>query len=387
LDGAHREAAGLQEIRGRSAQAGRCLNKNGLKRRRAAALLGAAALAPIRSGAQERGVVDQAALARLAGRLALHSNVHALLVARGGRTVFERYFSGPDEVMNRRVRDTIFDADTLHDMKSVTKSVASLALGVALDRGLIPGGLDRPLFDFFPELSDLRTPKKAGLLLHHAVTMTLGLRWIEAEPATEGNNDEDRMRRAEDPCRYVLGLPIVAPPGRDFFYNTGALALLATIFKGAVGRPLDDFAREVLFEPLGIKGTEWRHWKGEVDVGGGLRLHPRDMIKLGQLVLQGGRWEGRQIVSPAWIEASTAPHVVASARYRYGYLWWLGRSPWHGREIEWVAALGRGGQSIRIVPALDLVVAVTAGYYQDYSPQTFALQAGVFAEVLEAVQP
>ncbi len=105
-------------------------------------------------------------------------------------------------------------------------------------------------------------------------------------------------------------------------------------------------------------------------------------MKIGQLVLAGGRWNDRQIVSKAWIDASTTPRLEATGPYFYGYLWWLGRSLHEGREIHWSAALGRGGQSIRIVPELDLVVAVTAGYYQDYSPRAFQLQSGIFKDVL-----
>ena len=109
------------------------------------------------------------------------------------------------------------------------------------------------------------------------------------------------------------------------------------------------------------------------------------MAKIGQLVLAGGRWNDRQVVSKAWIDASTTPRTEATSNYSYGYLWWLGRSPFNGREIHWVGALGRGGQSIRIVPELDLLVAVTAGYYQDYSAQAFKTQYGVFKDVLQAI--
>jgi CubicO group peptidase (beta-lactamase class C family) len=219
-------------------------------------------------------LIDRGALCRMADRLAASSKVHAVLVARGGRLVFERYFSGPDEVQNRRVRNVTFDADTLHDMKSVSKSVASLALGIAIDRGLI-GSIDAPVFSFFPELSDLRSPEKDRIRLSHVLTMSMGLRWVEATPDTgDDDNDEARMHRAPDPCRYVLGLPVTAPAGQEFFYNTGALTLLSAIVRKATGRPLDEFARATLFEPLGITGVEWTRVKGDSDAGGGLRLRP-----------------------------------------------------------------------------------------------------------------
>src|SRR5215471_16531936 len=335
----------------------------------------------------EDKLIDRGALCRMADRLAASStaNVHAVLVARGGKLVFERYFRGSDEIQSRRVGNVTFDADTLHDMKSVSKSVASLALGIAIERGLI-GSVNEPIFSLFPELSDLRSPEKERLRLVHALTMSMGLRWVEATPITgDDDNDEARMHRSSDQCRYVLGLAETAPPGQEFFYNTGALTLVSAIIRKATGRPLDEFARETLFEPMGITGVEWIRVKGDTDAGGGLRLRPRDMAKIGQLVLAGGRWNDRQVVSKAWIDASMTPRIDATGLYFYGYLWWLGRSLFNGREVQWAAALGRGGQSIRIVPELDLVVAVTAGYYQDYSPRAFQLQYGVFRDVLRGI--
>jgi CubicO group peptidase (beta-lactamase class C family) len=336
-------------------------------------------------------LIDRAALCRMADRLSSTANVHAVLVARGGKLVFERYFRGSDEVpgriYGRRVEDVTFGADTLHDMKSVSKSVASLALGIAIDRGLIRS-VNEPILNFFPELSDLRSPETERIQLVHALTMSMGLKWVEANPATgDYNNDEARMHMAWDPCRYVLGLPVTAPAGQEFFYNTGALTLVSVIIRKATGRPLDAFASETLFEPLGINGVEWNRVRGDTDAGGGLRLRPRDMAKIGQLVLAGGRWNDHQIVSKVWIEASTTRKIEATDGQSYGYLWWLGRSLLNGREVHWIGALGRGGQSIRLVPELDLMVAVTAGYYQDYSPQAFRLQYGIFRDVLRAIPP
>jgi CubicO group peptidase (beta-lactamase class C family) len=387
-----------------------------MRRRQFVSLLGGAALAPFTAlpvyadppdgcgvpvarddgwpvvSVNEDKLIDRAALCAMADRLvSSDANIHAVLVARAGRLVFERYFTGSDEVpgriYGRRVGNVTFDADTLHDIKSASKSVASLAVGIAIDRGLI-AGVNEPIFSFFPELSDLRTPEKERIQLVHALTMSMGLEWVEATPATgDENNDEARMHRAPDPCRYVLGLAVTAPAGQEFFYNTGALTLVSAIIRKATGRTLDEFARETLFEPLGIAGVEWSRVKGDTDAGGGLRLRPRDMAKIGQLVLAGGRWNDRQIVSKAWIETSTALKIKATDNQSYGYLWWLGRSRHNEREVHWVGALGRGGQAIRIVPELDLVVVVTAGYYQDYSPQAFKLQYGVFRDVLRGISP
>jgi CubicO group peptidase (beta-lactamase class C family) len=346
---------------------------------------------PVTSGTEDK-LIDRAALCSMADRLATSTdgNIHSVLVARGGRLVFERYFKGPDQVPSRfygsRVEEVSFDVDTLHNIKSASKSVASLAIGIAIDRGLIRS-INEPIFSFFPELSDLRTPEKDRIQLVHALTMSMGLAWVEATPATGDDNDEVRMHRSADPCRYVLGLSVTAGPGQEFFYNTGTLTLLSAIVRKATGAPLDEFARTALFEPLGITSFEWSRVKGDSDAGGGLRLRPRDMAKIGQLVLAGGRWNGRQIVPQTWIETSTAPKLKASDHQMYGYLWWLGDARLNGRKVHWIGALGRGGQSIRIVPELDLVVVVTAGYYQDYSPQAFHVQLGIFKEVLQVIAP
>jgi CubicO group peptidase (beta-lactamase class C family) len=337
-------------------------------------------------------LIDRDALCRMCDRLvASNANVHAVLVARGGKLVFERYFKGADEIPGRfygtRVEEVAFDADTLHNMKSVSKSVASLVVGMAIDRGLIPS-VNEPIWSFFPELSDLRSAEKEDIRLSHVLSMSMGLEWVEATPATgDYNNDEARMNMASDPCRYVLSRAVTAPAGREFFYNTGALRLVSAIIHKATGHPLDEIARATLFEPLGITSVEWARVKGDTDAGGGLRLRPRDMAKIGQLVLAGGRWNDRQIVSKVWIETSTAPKLKSTGDQLYGYLWWLGRARPNGREIHWVGALGRGGQSIRVIPELDLVVVVTAGYYQDYSPQAFKLQYGVFTDVLRGISP
>lgn len=337
-------------------------------------------------------LVDTTALGKMADRLAASgANIHAVLVVHRGKLVFERYLQGSDQVptsfFGSRVENVVFDANTRHAMKSATKSVASLAVGIAIDRGLIRD-LDAPILGFFPELADLRTPESDRLLLRHALSMTLGLEWIESTPATgDLANDETRMYFSGDPCRYVLTRRAVAPAGQQFFYSTGALALVSAILHRATGRPLDEFARASLLEPLGISGEEWSRMGRDSDAGGGLRMRPRDMAKIGQLVLAGGRWDGRQIVSKGWIEASTASLVKATDDQEYGYFWWSGHAAAHRRIVRWIGALGRGGQSIRIVPELDLVVAVTAGYYQDYSPQAFKVQYGVFSDVLQVVSP
>jgi len=333
-------------------------------------------------------LVDREALRTMADRLATSgANVHSVLVVHQGNLVFERYFTGKDEVpvsfLGIRVEDVTFDAHTLHSLKSVSKSVSSLVVGIAIDQGLIRS-VDEPILSFFPELADIRTPETDRLLLRHALGMTLGLQWVEAMPGNNLANDEVRMYVSGDACRYVLTRPVVAPPGEQFFYSTGALALISAIVRKTTGQPLDEFARAHLFKPLGISGAQWNRIGRDTDAGGGLHLRPRDMARIGQLVLDGGRWNDRQIVSKAWIDTSTSTLVKATDGEDYGYLWWTGHGRHNRKDVSWVEAQGRGGQTIRIVREMELVVVVTAGYYQDFSPQAFKTLYSVFAAALKA---
>jgi CubicO group peptidase (beta-lactamase class C family) len=164
--------------------------------------------------------------------------------------------------------------------------------------------------------------------------------------------------------RFALERPVVAPPGEIWNYNSGSAELIAAVLKKAAGKPVDDFAREVLFEPLDIADVEWpRYANGNVIAGGALRLRPRDLAKIGQLVLQRGNWRGIQVVPASWIDAATTPQIGFGTDF-YGYFFWLGRSLVDRHEIRWAAAVGLGGQRVFIVPELDLVVVMNAGLYQ-----------------------
>ena len=205
----------------------------------------------------EDKLVDRGALCGMADRLANFERCQC--TCRAGCT---RWQAGVRAVLQgfrrdhgRPVGKVTFDADTLNNVKSVSKSVASLAVGIAIDRGLIRS-VNEPIFSFFPEMSDLRSPEKERIQLLHVLTMSMGLKWVEATRSNEDNNDEGRMHMAPDPCRYVLGLAATVPAGQEFFYNTGALTLVSAIIRKATGRPLDEFAREALFEPLGITRVE-----------------------------------------------------------------------------------------------------------------------------------
>ena len=312
--------------------------------------------------------MDGAQLCGIAARLEQRATkVHSVVVARHGKLVFEQYFPGYDQPWGQPDGQQEFTATTKHDMRSASKSVVSLLVGIAIDRKLI-AGVDEPVLKFFP---DHQTVKQAGweaITLRHLLTMSSGIEWDEARSWTDPKNDEPHLTFEADPIGYVLAKPVAAPPDVLWTYNGGGTELLGNILERVSGKPLEAFAREVLFQPLGISDFEWKAYKnGKIAAAAGLRLRPRDAAKIGQLVLNRGQWNGRQIVSADWIAQSITPRFQAIGYFGstmfYGYQWWMGRSLAGDKDIKWVAAFGWGGQRIFIAPDLDIVMMTTAAQY------------------------
>jgi CubicO group peptidase (beta-lactamase class C family) len=312
--------------------------------------------------------LDGARLCGIAARLKItNANVHAVVVVRRGKLVFEQYFSGYDDPWGVPEGQFDFDATTKHDMRSVSKSVTSLLVGVAVERKLI-AGVDEPVVRFFPEFASLKTPGWDDITLRHLLTMSSGIEWNENLPWTDPRNDEPHLGQDSDPIRYVLSKPIATPPGAVWNYNGGGTDLLGSIIERVSRKPFDVLAREALFQPLGITDWAWRAYEnGRFSPAAGLQLRPRDAAKIGQLVLDRGVWSGKQIVPAAWISQSIAPRFQAigyfGGLFFYGYQWWLGRTLSGDKEVTWIAGIGLGGQRLIIVPDLDLVVMTTAGMY------------------------
>lgn len=334
--------------------------------------------------AAESGFDAPALQARLAAMMDGTVNLHSVIVERHGRLVAERYRRGKDKsVYSLFAHDEDFGPTTLHDTRSVGKSVLSLLLGIARAQGKL-GELSTPAISFYSEWGDLATPACRAITLADFLTMSSGLAWQEGGP---GRDDEHRLFWAWTPSRYVFARPVAAPAGRTWTYNSGGVAVLADILARTTHQSLKDYARTRLFEPLGIT-----HWEWVADLHGrpmaftGLRLRPRDMAKLGRLVLNHGQWRGRQLIPADWIAASLEPRIATGiADFEYGYLWWLGPLSWRGRPVRWAAAFGNGGQRIFVVPELDLTVVITAGAYGDphIASQVYLAFRGLVSTVLE----
>lgn len=312
-------------------------------------------------------------------------NLHSILVLQDRKTIAQWYFSGQDENRGRAVGRVAFDAATLHDVRSITKSIVSLLFGIAVDEGLVKS-IDEPVLTYFPEYPQSEESRRVRI--RHVLTMTTGLKWDERSyPYTDNRNSETAMDLAPNRVRFILSQPFVSTPGERFQYSGGDVALIAEIIARTSGTTLEKYAETRLFKPLGIEKYEWIKDSGARAIAAsGLRLRPRDMAKIGQLVLDGGRFGDRQVVSERWIRESTAPRVAtAFPCTSYGYFWWLMRSCNGGAYPDWVSAMGNGGQRIAVVPAWKAVVVITAGNYNSIAGDEVAGSA--LLDVLKSARP
>jgi CubicO group peptidase (beta-lactamase class C family) len=263
-------------------------------------------------------------------------DLHSVIVVHDGFIVAERYF-------------TPFDQQDLHESYSITKSVVSALVGIAIERGHLES-VDQVVLDFFPGYEfENGSAEKQAITLEHLLTMSSGL-----------EEDFNAMTSSADWVQATLDQPMRSSPGKEFLYNNGNAHVLSAILQKSTGGDLIAFARQHLFSPLGIEELRWQTDLNSIPKGGwGLSLTPRDLAKIGYLYLNKGEWEGKQIVPGEWIEASTRPYIqVPDPKEPWdlhmGYLWWLhGDGPY--------AAHGVKGQFVYIVDEHNLVVVFTAG--------------------------
>jgi CubicO group peptidase (beta-lactamase class C family) len=301
--------------------------------------------------------------------------VHAILIERNGRLIYEEYFDGFDERWGQSLGRITMTADSKHDLRSITKSVVSALVGIAHGEGKIES-LDQPLTKWFPEYADLDTPERRRVTIRHALSMTSGFNWNEDVPYNDPRNDEIRMTRDSQPLRYALARPFVVEPGSDFKYNGGLTQVLAAVLERATKMSLEDYARMKLFEPLGITDVEWVGNLAEMPAAAsGLRMRARDLAKFGSLYLNGGKWNGKQVIPADWVDTSTRRHFKfrsqpgpnSSGEFGYGFFWWYSCYPATTGLVEARTAVGNGQQRVFVLPRLNTVVTIFAGRYNDFT--------------------
>ena len=277
------------------------------------------------------------------------------------------YFHGTDE----------------HTMQSVSKTVTSIILGIAITRGDFKAPLSTPVLHYFDEKSVKNLDaRKRRMTLEDLLTMRSGLDWNEDVAYDDPANPSDLMEATDDWVQFVIDRPMQSEPGTVFAYSSGVAELFAYLFKKETGSDIEQYARLHLFGPLGIRHYHWKRTPlGLVDTEGGLYLRTEDLAKIGTLFLHDGLWAGRRIVSSEWIQKSVTPRVAAGEGFQYGYFWWL--LPYgQPQKLAWVAR-GMGGQRLIVFPQERLIVASTAWHVIDEA----SIEFDVVKRLLPGVRP
>src|ERR1700674_1551315 len=325
--------------------------------------------------------LDEKVLATFAADLASgkYSMVDSFEVFRCGREVYERkypydygkiygkeaktrgplnaHLTGPYNYFDPAWHPYYHGTD-LHSMQSVSKTVSSIIIGIAITRGDFKAGLDTPLLKYF-DVAKVKVvdERKRRITLRHVLTMSTGLDWNEEVAYDDPKNDSSLMEATDDWVQYVIDRPMAQEPGTVFNYSSGVSELLAYIFQKETGQDIDKYGEKYLFAPLGMDHYWKRSPMGAVDTEGGLFLRGSDLAKIGYLYLHKGKWDGKQIVSKKWVEQSLAPSIDAEEGYKYGFKWWLLPRTDGGRYV-WMAR-GFGGQELMVFPEEDLIVVFT----------------------------
>lgn len=278
-----------------------------------------------------------------------YNDLHAVVIIQNGALIAEHYFNGGNN-------------STLIDVRSAGKSVTSLLVGIALDNRAIESLNDR-VEKYWPEATATAVGR---IRLDDLLTMRSGLDADDDDPKSAGN--EDNMDAADDPLSFALSIPSLLEPGRQYRYNSLAPYVTGIVIGRATGDGLESFARKNLFEPLNIERWDWQEDRaGQTKGQGNLFLTALDFARIGEMVLNGGVYNGLQIVSNEWVKQSLKPQVDVSASESnangYGYYWFHQDYQLNGRSIEVSFASGNGGNKIYLVPELDMVVSIMSQAY------------------------
>ena len=338
----------------------------------------------LETGSLEEAGMDAGKIAEAVRRIIerKYGEVHSMLIYKSGKLVLEEYFEGHKYVWDApmyRGEYVKWDRNMFHQIMSCTKSVTSACIDIAIQKGFIQSA-NQSIFDYLPQHQQFNTGEKSAITIEHLLTMTSGLEWDEWHaPHATAANDIDRLyiECYEDPLSCVLEKPLVSTPGESFTYNGGGMITLGEILKNASGMNIEEFSKQYLFSPLGIDSIKWDVFpKGEYETAGGLHIRPRDMMKFGVTYLNGGVWNGAQIVTSDWVKKSSEIYnnnsgiklpIEDSGRNGYGYTWWISEVGKGGKKTHMFRANGWGGQVIMVLPEKEMVVVFTGGNYTSRS--------------------
>ena len=302
--------------------------------------------------------------------------IQSLQVARHGSLVLDEYFHG-------------FHRDRPRDTRSSTKTLTAMLTGIAIDQGH-ELSVEMSVLDVLADLGEVQNvdDRKRALTVEHLLSMTSGFDCDDDDTQTPGNEGRMQEQREElDWVRYALDLPMVREPGERAVYCTAGINLLGGVIESATGQELGAFFAKSYARPLQIERYHLNlDPTGRPYMGGGMRLRPRDHLKLGQLLVDRGRWQGERIVSSSWIERMSAGHATVYAADDYGYGVWRTDLEFEGQPFEVVYASGNGGQLVIAVPSLDLVVLFSAGNYMNFPTWISFLRDLVPSYVLPAIE-
>ena len=292
----------------------------------------------------------------------IFKKITSVLIARHNKLIFEHYYNGSAET-------------ALNDTRSATKTITGILVGIAIDLGYIKSERDK-IMDYFKDIPSVEnpSPKKENITIEDFLTMSSILECDDDNQFSRGN--EERMYLVEDWIKFILDLPVRgfpawvskpedSPYGRSWSYCTGGIVALGGLLERATGQKVDEFAKTNLFDPLGVNNVRWQYIPtGMAMTGGGLGLRSRDLLKLAQLYLNNGVWNGKRIISSTWVDSSVSPKAdIGRNDMEYGYLWWLGNYGSAEKKYRVIMMTGNGGSKICVIPELDMTIVLTSTLY------------------------
>ncbi len=307
-------------------------------------------------GSPRSAGLDEKALQTMIGKVVdgTYADVHSILLYKDDKLVLEEYFYE-------------YNRNSLHELRSATKSFISALVGIAIDKGMIKS-VDEPVVPYFTEFFTIdSTGLKQKITIRHLLTNQAGWDCDISNEASAGN--ENLMGMSPDWAQFTLNLPMLDTPGTRGRYCSGNAIVLGRIVEKVSGMKLSDFAKEHLFKPLAINASKW-NFKPDASSANTfcqLYLRPRDILKFGILYLKQGNWKDKQVIPAAWVDGSFASHSQVNGT-DYGYLWWKQWLNDGGTRVDGITAKGNGGQRIYLFPQYNMVAVITGGSFNINSP-------------------